>query len=116
MFDWKSIIYEVKYFMLPGEVQSDDLVGFPLNEVSTAGVGRVPVGHGQEDAFRVSRGLQVLTRQQPVTRAIPTSGRFHVSRPVAHVEMEARVEQWTYSCVSSLNTIHPCIFKDKDNS
>ena len=54
---------------------------------------RVPVRHGQEDALRVARLRQRPARQLPVARPGPLAGGVHVARPVAHVEVEARVEQ-----------------------
>jgi len=76
-----------------GEVETRDLTRTTAQQVRAAGVRWVPVRDRQEDALvTAGEGLAV---EQPVAAAVLHAGGFHVTRPVAHIEVEAGVEQGT---------------------
>jgi len=76
-----------------GKVETRDLARTTAQQVRAAGVRWVPVRDRQEDTLvTAGEGLAV---QQPVAAAVFHAGGFHVTRPVAHVEVEAGVEQGT---------------------
>lgn len=55
---------------LPREIQSDYLVLFPLHEISTRCVRRVPMSDREENPFRVPRRRESLARQYPVAGTV----------------------------------------------
>lgn len=80
---------------LPRKVQPHHFTLVPLNVIAARCVRWIPMGDAQEDALRSVWLAQCVRAEQPIACARLDAGRLHMAWPIAHIEVEASVQQWT---------------------